>query len=195
QRALGHLLRRSDGGLSDRQRRFGRDSDLLPHFSRRQDQRQHRLRLLQSRRCGRLGQARHDPLLELTRSQGAIGHRTAKGRSANSRLPPALDRTWQNSPEHPTLARMSEQGHSMGLRRRRAMIMMQDGERYARMPFRRSGRSGLKLPVISLGLWQNFGGDRPMDTQRAIIRRAFDLGITHFDLANNYGPPYGSAEE
>ena len=59
------------------------------------------------------------------------------------------------------------------------MIMMQDGERYARMPFRRSGRSGLKLPVISLGLWQNFGGDRPMDTQRAIIRRAFDLGITH----------------
>ena len=75
------------------------------------------------------------------------------------------------------------------------MIMMQDGERYARMPFRRSGRSGLKLPVISLGLWQNFGGDRPMDTQRAIIRRAFDLGITHFDLANNYGPPYGSAEE
>jgi L-glyceraldehyde 3-phosphate reductase len=76
-----------------------------------------------------------------------------------------------------------------------AMIMMQDGERYARMPFRRSGRSGLKLPVISLGLWQNFGGDRPMETQRAIVRRAFDLGITHFDLANNYGPPYGSAEE
>jgi L-glyceraldehyde 3-phosphate reductase len=75
------------------------------------------------------------------------------------------------------------------------MIMMQDGERYARMPFRRSGRSGLKLPVISLGLWQNFGGDRPMETQRAIVRRAFDLGITHFDLANNYGPPYGSAEE
>src|SRR5437660_2185983 len=75
------------------------------------------------------------------------------------------------------------------------MIMMQDGERYARMPFRRSGRSGLKLPVISLGLWQNFGGDRPMDTQRAVIRAAFDMGITHFDLANNYGPPYGSAEE
>ena len=75
------------------------------------------------------------------------------------------------------------------------MIMMQDGERYARMPFRRTGRSGLKLPAISLGLWQNFGGDRPIETQRAIIRRAFDLGITHFDLANNYGPPYGSAEE
>jgi L-glyceraldehyde 3-phosphate reductase len=75
------------------------------------------------------------------------------------------------------------------------MIMMPDGERYARMPFRRTGRSGLKLPAMSLGLWQNFGGDRPIETQRAIIRRAFDLGITHFDLANNYGPPYGSAEE
>jgi L-glyceraldehyde 3-phosphate reductase len=75
------------------------------------------------------------------------------------------------------------------------MIMMPDGERYARMPFRRTGRSGLKLPAVSLGLWQNFGGDRPIETHRAIIRRAFDLGITHFDLANNYGPPYGSAEE
>ena len=73
--------------------------------------------------------------------------------------------------------------------------MMQDGKRYARMPYRRTGRSGLKLPAMSLGLWQNFGGDRPMESQRAIIRRAFDLGITHFDLANNYGPPYGSAEE
>src|SRR5437667_5081733 len=73
--------------------------------------------------------------------------------------------------------------------------MMQDGDRYARMPYRRTGRSGLLLPAISLGLWQNFGDDRPMETQRAIIRRAFDLGITHFDLANNYGPPYGSAEE
>jgi L-glyceraldehyde 3-phosphate reductase len=75
------------------------------------------------------------------------------------------------------------------------MDMMQDGQRYARMPFRRTGRSGLMLPAMSLGLWQNFGGDRPIETQRAIIRRAFDLGITHFDLANNYGPPYGSAEE
>src|SRR3954469_21304188 len=63
------------------------------------------------------------------------------------------------------------------------------------MPYRRCGRSGLKLPAISLGLWQNFGGDRPLETQRAILRRAFDLGVTHFDLANNYGPPYGSAEE
>jgi L-glyceraldehyde 3-phosphate reductase len=67
-------------------------------------------------------------------------------------------------------------------------------DRYDLMPYRRCGRSGLQLPAISLGLWQNFGDDRPIDTQRAIVRRAFDLGITHFDLANNYGPPYGSAE-
>jgi len=73
--------------------------------------------------------------------------------------------------------------------------MMQDGDRYTHMPYRRTGRSGLLLPAISLGLWQNFGGDRPIEAQRAIVRRAFDLGITHFDLANNYGPPYGSAEE
>jgi L-glyceraldehyde 3-phosphate reductase len=67
-------------------------------------------------------------------------------------------------------------------------------DRYERMQYRRCGRSGLKLPVISLGLWQNFGDDRPLADSRAILRRAFDLGITHFDLANNYGPPYGSAE-
>jgi L-glyceraldehyde 3-phosphate reductase len=66
--------------------------------------------------------------------------------------------------------------------------------RYDSMTYRRCGRSGLQLPLLSLGLWQNFGDDRPLDTQRAIIHRAFDLGITHFDLANNYGPPYGSAE-
>ncbi|TMF08472.1 MAG: L-glyceraldehyde 3-phosphate reductase [Chloroflexi bacterium] len=63
------------------------------------------------------------------------------------------------------------------------------------MQYRRCGRSGLKLPAISLGLWQNFGGDVPLERQRAIVRRAFDLGVTQFDLANNYGPPYGSAEE
>jgi L-glyceraldehyde 3-phosphate reductase len=63
------------------------------------------------------------------------------------------------------------------------------------MEHRRCGRSGLELPLLSLGLWQNFGADRPLDTGRGIVRRAFDLGITHFDLANNYGPPYGSAEE
>ncbi|MCW2138718.1 L-glyceraldehyde 3-phosphate reductase [Actinoplanes cyaneus] len=62
------------------------------------------------------------------------------------------------------------------------------------MEFRRTGRSGLKLPAISLGLWHNFGDDKPIETQRAVLRRAFDLGVTHFDLANNYGPPYGSAE-
>jgi L-glyceraldehyde 3-phosphate reductase len=66
--------------------------------------------------------------------------------------------------------------------------------RYEEMTYRRCGRSGLKLPAISLGLWQNFGDDRPLANSRAILRRAFDLGITHFDLANNYGPPYGSAE-
>jgi L-glyceraldehyde 3-phosphate reductase len=68
------------------------------------------------------------------------------------------------------------------------------GDRYDSMPYRRCGRSGLKLPALSLGLWHNFGHDRPYETQRAIVRRAFDRGITHFDLANNYGPPYGSAE-
>ncbi len=67
--------------------------------------------------------------------------------------------------------------------------------RYESMQYRRSGHSGLKLPAISLGLWHNFGGDRPLEGARAILRRAFDLGVTHFDLANNYGPPYGSAEE
>ncbi|HEY6017170.1 MAG TPA: L-glyceraldehyde 3-phosphate reductase [Gaiellaceae bacterium] len=69
------------------------------------------------------------------------------------------------------------------------------GDRYERMQYRRCGRSGLKLPAVSLGLWHNFGGEVPLERSRAIVRRAFDLGITHFDLANNYGPPYGSAEE
>jgi L-glyceraldehyde 3-phosphate reductase len=68
-------------------------------------------------------------------------------------------------------------------------------DRYERMRYNRSGRSGLQLPAVSLGLWNNFGYDFPFETGRAIVRRAFDLGITHFDLANNYGPPYGSAEE
>jgi len=66
--------------------------------------------------------------------------------------------------------------------------------RYDQMTYRRCGRSGIELPAVSLGLWHNFGDDKPADTQRAILRRAFDLGITHFDLANNYGPPYGAAE-
>ena len=68
-------------------------------------------------------------------------------------------------------------------------------DRYdGRMTYRRCGRSGLRLPAVSLGLWHNFGDDKPLETQRIILRRAFDLGVTHFDLANNYGPPYGSAE-
>lgn len=70
-----------------------------------------------------------------------------------------------------------------------------DANRYEAIPYARCGRSGLKLPRISLGLWHNFGGIDPLDNQRAMLRRAFDLGITHFDLANNYGPPPGSAEE
>ena len=68
-------------------------------------------------------------------------------------------------------------------------------DRYGTMQYRRSGRSGLKLPAVSLGFWQNFGDTAPFDRQRATVLRAFELGITHFDLANNYGPPYGSAEE
>jgi L-glyceraldehyde 3-phosphate reductase len=75
------------------------------------------------------------------------------------------------------------------------MAYLADSSRYERMQYRRCGRSGLDLPAISLGLWQNFGGDHPFEASRAILTRAFDLGITHFDLANNYGPPYGSAEE
>jgi L-glyceraldehyde 3-phosphate reductase len=67
-------------------------------------------------------------------------------------------------------------------------------DRYEAHAYRRCGRSGLQLPVVSLGLWHNFGDDKPIETQRAILRRAFDRGVTHFDLANNYGPPYGSAE-
>ncbi|MCC3762527.1 L-glyceraldehyde 3-phosphate reductase [Glycomyces sp. TRM65418] len=75
------------------------------------------------------------------------------------------------------------------------MTYLAADDRYDTMPYRRSGRSGLQLPAISLGLWHNFGHTRPIETQRAILRRAFDLGVTHFDLANNYGPPAGSAEE
>jgi len=76
----------------------------------------------------------------------------------------------------------------------RAMTYVPASDRYEQMRYRRCGRSGIKLPEISLGLWQNFGEERSLEHSRAIVRRAFDLGITHFDLANNYGPPYGSAE-
>jgi L-glyceraldehyde 3-phosphate reductase len=75
------------------------------------------------------------------------------------------------------------------------MSYLPDADRYSRIEYRRSGRSGIKLPEISLGLWQNFGHTRPLEVSREIVLRAFDMGITHFDLANNYGPPYGSAEE
>ncbi len=75
------------------------------------------------------------------------------------------------------------------------MTYLAAADRYDRAAYRRCGASGLELPAVCLGLWQNFGHDRALDTSRAIVRRAFDLGITHFDLANNYGPPYGSAEE
>ncbi|NAZ78162.1 L-glyceraldehyde 3-phosphate reductase [Kineococcus sp. T13] len=74
------------------------------------------------------------------------------------------------------------------------MTYTADAGRYASMPYRRCGRSGIELPALSLGFWHNFGDDKPFQTQRDITRRAFDLGITHFDLANNYGPPYGAAE-
>ncbi len=74
------------------------------------------------------------------------------------------------------------------------MTYQADEARYERQPYNRSGRSGVKLPAVSLGLWHNFGDDRPVENSRAILRRAFDLGVTHFDLANNYGVPYGSAE-
>jgi L-glyceraldehyde 3-phosphate reductase len=75
-----------------------------------------------------------------------------------------------------------------------AMSYVAAEDRYTKHPYRRCGRSGIQLPEVSLGLWQNFGDESPLATQRAILRRAFDLGVTHFDLANNYGPPYGSAE-
>ena len=74
------------------------------------------------------------------------------------------------------------------------MTYVAAADRYSRLPYRRCGRSGIQLPEVSLGLWQNFGDGKPIEDQRAILRRAFDLGVTHFDLANNYGPPYGSAE-
>ena len=74
------------------------------------------------------------------------------------------------------------------------MTYVADDARYDVQPYRRCGRSGLKLPAVSLGFWHNFGDDKPLETQRAVMRRAFDLGVNHFDLANNYGPPYGAAE-
>ncbi len=74
------------------------------------------------------------------------------------------------------------------------MTYIADADRYEQTSYRRCGRSGIKLPAVSLGLWQNFGDETPFEVQRAMLRRAFDRGVTHFDLANNYGPPYGAAE-
>ena len=74
------------------------------------------------------------------------------------------------------------------------MTYIADADRYEQTSYRRCGRSGIKLPAVSLGLWQNFGDETPLEVQRAMLRRAFDRGVTHFDLANNYGPPYGAAE-
>src|ERR671911_1160994 len=76
-----------------------------------------------------------------------------------------------------------------------AMTYVPAEDRYEQTPYRRCGRSGIQLPEISFGLWNNFGDDKPLEVQRAMLRRAFDRGVTHFDLANNYGPPYGRAEE
>lgn len=81
-----------------------------------------------------------------------------------------------------------------GAQLRGAQPWLPSADRYEQMPYRRSGRSGLDLPAVSLGLWHNFGDDVPLERQREILRAAFDSGVTHFDLANNYGPPYGSAE-
>ena len=90
---------------------------------------------------------------------------------------------------------MNSERYRLGFPLEAFMTYTPDPARYERMLYNRTGRSGLKLPAVSLGLWHNFGHDHPLDASRAIVRRAFDLGITHFDLANNYGPPYGSAEE
>jgi L-glyceraldehyde 3-phosphate reductase len=92
--------------------------------------------------------------------------------------------------------RVDDEQHRVGLNEKGdAMSYVPDTKRYDRASFRRCGRSGIVLPPISVGLWQNFGGVNVFETGRAVIRRAFDRGVTHFDLANNYGPPYGSAEE
>src|SRR5262245_4218026 len=116
-----------------------------------------------------------------------------------ARLPPA--RPWAGIVACPVLivpatARNQPRGAWSAGRRCKTCRMgyLAAADRYQHLGYRRCGRSGVKLPEISLGLWQNFGDERPLDNQRAIIRRAFDLGVTHFDLANNYGPPYGSAE-
>ena len=105
--------------------------------------------------------------------------------------PSELARALDKEAPRPPIRRSSDDAGRPEL----SMTYLPADNRYDAMLYRRCGRSGLQLPAVSLGLWQNFGHDRPLETSRAIVRRAFDLGITHFDLANNYGPPYGSAEE
>jgi L-glyceraldehyde 3-phosphate reductase len=144
--------------------------------------------------CGSLsglGRAMSDPLFGLGR--GAVGHCVSclvlAGDDVHAHLPgPKSGRSVVRRTLHTGDAGRLPFGAS-------AVTYVPAADRYDRIPYRRCGRSGLLLPAISLGLWQNFGSERPLETSRAIVRRAFDLGVTHFDLANNYGPPYGSAEE
>ncbi len=105
-----------------------------------------------------------------------------------------IARRRRTSAERPPVEDPAAVARAAGAVSSRAMTYIADPSRYDSMEYRRCGRSGLLLPAISLGLWHNFGDDRPWTTQRDICRRAFDLGVTHFDLANNYGPPYGAAE-
>ncbi len=121
-----------------------------------------------------------------------VGGGFHRERSGSLRCRDLLSPTGSGTEPHPARGRprgRQEEGYAW-----RVPGYVPSSDRYDAMPYRRCGRSGLLLPAISLGLWHNFGDDRSINTQRAIVRRAFDLGITHFDLANNYGPPYGRAE-
>ena len=137
-----------------------------------------------------------DPLIELHRGDGVERIEVPARRQLPAR---ARERRRRGQRGGAPAARRHDAGAGAGHRLRPCSAGLVTygaaAERYDGMPYRRCGRSGLKLPAISLGLWQNFGGERPLENGRAIVRRAFDLGITHFDLANNYGPPSGSAEE
>ncbi len=138
---------------------------------------------------------------EVPGAQCQFPHAPRVGRGFEGRFRDRLDGAQRPGRRPPFLEIMGQIVADRGRVRRAAqaailvtMTYVADAERYERIPYRRCGRSGLRLPTISLGLWHNFGDDRALDVQRAILRRAFDLGVTHFDLANNYGPPYGSAE-
>ena len=129
-----------------------------------------------------------------------LGHSSEYGASTTVTTPPILTRTRVGAGRELASAvkRQAEGGAATlvddglpKLRRVTPIDYIAADSRYDTMKYRRCGRSGVELPAVSLGLWHNFGHDRPYETQRAIVRRAFDLGITHIDLANNYGPPYG----